>query len=337
MSAGEILVEVTRGIAVESRHAGSVAVSDAAGRLVFALGDVARPTFPRSAVKALQALPLVESGAAARFGFSDEELALACASHSGEPEHVATAAGALARLGLGAEALECGAHWPTSDAAARALAASGVGPTALHNNCSGKHAGFLCLACAMEVEPAGYIQPEHPVQREVTAALEGALGMSLAEAAVGVDGCGIPTYAAPLGAVAHAFARFATGEGFGPARAAAAKTLMRAAWSAPFQVAGTGRFDTEAMQALKDRAFVKMGAEGVHVAALPELGFGVALKIEDGATRGAEVAMAAVLARLLRPEGEQAAWLASRMRRRLINWEGVEVGELRPGPALSAA
>jgi len=335
MTASALLAEVTRGVAVESRHFGALAVSDSSGRLLLALGDVERPIFGRSAVKALQALPLVESGGAERFGFSDRELALACASHGGEPEHVETAAGALARLGLGAEALECGAHWPTNDAAARALAASGAGPSALHNNCSGKHAGFLCLACAMETDPAGYVGAEHPVQREVTAALEGALGLSLADAAVGIDGCGIPTYAAPLASIARAFARFGSGEGFGPERARAAQRLQQAGWSAPFEIAGTGRFDTEAMQVLNGRAFVKMGAEGVHTGALPELGLGVAIKIDDGATRGAEAAMAAVLARFLRPEGDAGAWLASRARRSLRNWAGTEVGEVRAAGELA--
>lgn len=335
MTSPSVLVEVTRGVSVESRHAGVVAVSDASGKLVLAIGDVERPTFPRSAVKALQALPLVESGAAERFGFNEAELALAVASHGGEPEHVATAAGALARLGLDAGALECGAHWPMYDPAARALAASGAGPTALHNNCSGKHAGFLCLACAMEVEPAGYIGPDHPVQREVTAAIEGMMEVRLSEAPVGVDGCGIPTYAAPLGAVARAFARFGSGEGLGSERAKAAKTLQHAAWSAPFEVGGTGRFDTEVMQMLSGRAFVKMGAEGVHTAALPELGLGVAIKIEDGAGRASEVAMAAVLARLLPLSGEDAAWLDGRSRRTIKNWEGVEVGEIRAAGVLA--
>ncbi|HEY0291824.1 MAG TPA: asparaginase [Hansschlegelia sp.] len=336
MTASAVLVEVTRGFSVESRHLGAVAVSDAAGGLLLSIGDVERPVFPRSAVKAIQALPLVESGAAARFGLTDQELALACASHGGEPEHVATAAGVIARLGLGADALECGAHWPLNEAAARALAASGAGPSALHNNCSGKHAGFLCLACAMETDPAGYIAPEHPVQREVKAALEGMTGVRIDEAAAGVDGCGIPTYAAPLKSLATAFARFGTGEGLGDVRAAAARTLMAAAWSAPFHVGGSGRFDTEAMQLGASRIFVKFGAEGVHLAALPELGLGVAIKIDDGAGRAAEAAMAAVLRRLLPADGDLAAWLHLRSAQPLTNWAGVEVGVVRAAESLSS-
>ena len=320
MPSSPVLVEVSRGLSVESRHRGAVAVSDASGSLLLSLGDVERPTFARSSVKALQALPLVESGAADRFGFGDAELALACASHAGEPEHVAAAAGALARLGLDETALECGAHWPLNDAAARALAASGAGPSALHNNCSGKHAGFLCVACAMEVPTAGYVEAAHPVQREAAAAIEAVTGETLAAAPVGVDGCGIPTYALPRKAIARE----------------AARRLMRAVWSAPLQVAGTGRFDTEAMQALGERVFVKIGAEGVHAAALPELGLGVAIKIDDGGGRASEAAMAAVLERLLRPDGAAAEWLAGRARKTLRNVAGREVGEIRAAEALLA-
>ena len=163
-----VLVEVMRGALVESRHRGAAAVVDADGSMVLAVGDVAAPVFPRSAIKALQALPLVEEGAADRYNFGDEELALACASHSGEPAHVAGVERMLARAGLDLSALRCGTHWPMSQAAAYALARSGM-PSALHNNCSGKHAGFLCLACAMNAATGDYFRPEHPVQRQVRA------------------------------------------------------------------------------------------------------------------------------------------------------------------------
>lgn len=334
MTTSAPLAEVTRGLGVESRHVGSVAVVDADGRVVFALGDAERPVYARSCVKALQALPLVESGAADRFGFGDAELALACGSHGGEPEHVETAAGALARLGLNAHALECGAHWPLNERAARALAASGEGPTALHNNCSGKHAGFLCLACAIGAPTRGYVEPDHPVQREAASAIADVTGIDLSAAPIGRDGCGVPTYAMPLAAIARGFARFGTGRGVGEARAAAARRLMAAAWSAPNLVAGSGKFDTETMRLMPQDVFVKMGAEGVHAAVLPRLGLGVALKVDDGANRGAEVAMAALLIRLLKPEGEAAERLAIRARRPLFSMAGEEVGSVRAVEAL---
>ena len=156
-----VLVEVLRGALVESRHSGAVAVVDADGGRVLALGDVEQPVYPRSAVKALQALPLIESGAADRFGLGPEELALACASHSGEPAHVATATRMLALAGLDASALECGAHWPIHQPSAQALARAGGTAGAIHNNCSGKHAGFLCVACATDADPAHYVEAEH--------------------------------------------------------------------------------------------------------------------------------------------------------------------------------
>src|SRR5262245_15306154 len=167
-----VLVEALRGRLVERRHCGAIAVADADGRRVLARGDTGQPIYPRSAIKALQALPLVESGAAGRFGLAAEELALACASHSGEPAHVATAARMLGRAGLDASALKCGAHWPINQAAAQALARAGGVASALHNNCSGKHAGFLCTACALDADRASYVEPTHPVQREVKAVLE---------------------------------------------------------------------------------------------------------------------------------------------------------------------
>ncbi len=322
-----VVVEVLRGGRVESGHRGAGAVCDAVGKLVFAFGDVERAVFPRSAVKPMQALPLVESGAAD--GFSDEELALACASHSGEPAHAATAAAMLARVGLNESALACGAHWPLGAEATRALARAGREPGSLHNNCSGKHAGFLCLACAQGLPVEGYETPAHGVQKLVKAAMEDVCGERLGEPAV--DGCSIPAYALPLTSLARGFARLGAGEGLAPARAAAARRLLGAMTAQPFQVAGSGRFDTQAMTLLRGRAVTKTGAEGVYCAALPELGLGVALKIDDGATRAAEVAVAALMQRFLDPpEGfERLA------RPRLVNWRGVHVGDLRPAGPLA--
>ena len=173
-----VLVEATRGNEVESRHRGAVSVVDAEGASVLAIGDVECRVFPRSAVKALQALPLVEGGFAEKLRLSDAEIALACASHSGQAEHVATAASVLRKAGQPPGCLECGSHWPLNEEAARSLAASGQQPSALHNNCSGKHAGFVCLACGLGVDPQGYVRPEHPVQQAVRAALEDLTGAS---------------------------------------------------------------------------------------------------------------------------------------------------------------
>src|SRR5947209_12384013 len=216
-----VLVEVLRGGLTESRHRGAVAVVDADGATVLALGDVARPVYPRSAVKPLQALPLIESGAADRFGFGDEEIALACASHGGEPAHVEVASRMLARAGRDAASLECGAHWPSYQPATQALARSGGAPSALHNNCSGKHVGFLCVACAAGADHRGYVSADHFVQREVRAALESLTGIGLTADVCGIDGCSIPTWGLPLERLAVAFARFGSGRHMGQKRASA--------------------------------------------------------------------------------------------------------------------
>jgi L-asparaginase II len=329
-----IVVEVLRGGRVESFHRGAGAVVDADGRIALQFGDVERPVYPRSAIKALQALPLIESGAADKLGLSEEALALASASHSGEKAHVALAAEMLAKAGADVSMLACGVHWPLNAAAGQALARAGWTPTALHNNCSGKHAGFLCLACAREVDPAGYETPDHFVQREVKAAIEGVVGEKLDDGMRGTDGCSIPTYAIPSRALALGFARFATGQGLQPARAAAARRIRAAVAKHPFFVAGTGRFDTEAMSLLGERAFTKTGAEGVFCAALPEQGLGIAVKADDGAGRAAEVMIAAVIARLLPMSEAESAKFAAFTAPKLTNWRGIEVGGLRAAGVL---
>jgi L-asparaginase II len=328
-----ILVEVLRGSLVESRHRGAVAVADADGGTVLALGDVATPIFPRSAIKALQALPLIESGAADRFGFGDEELALACASHSGEPGHVAVVTGMLAKAGLDAGALRCGAHWPIAQPALVELARSGE-PSALHNNCSGKHAGFLCVACAQGIDHADYWRPQHPVQREVRAVLEQMTGAMLSDDRRAVDGCSVPTWAIPLQNLAQGFAKFGTGRGLAPERASAAARLRAACARKPWHVAGTGRFCTEIMELFGTRVFIKTGAEGVYCGALPEQGLGIAVKCDDGAGRAAQAVMAALIARFLPLNDVGRAALERFVHPTLRNWNGFEIGALRVTEAI---
>ena len=339
MNTNPILAEALRGGSVESMHRGAFAVVDADGALHGAAGDVDRPIFPRSAVKLLQALPLVESGAADRWQLSDEELALACASHGGEPRHTQAAAAMLAKAGVDAAALECGAHWPYRDVTQREMAARGETPTALHNNCSGKHAGFVCLGCLMAEQSGardrraflrGYVTPDHPVMREVTAALQSTTGWDLARSPVGTDGCSIPTHSIPLRHLALAFARAGTGIGLRDGQARASKRLRAAVAKAPFMVAGSGRFDTRVMERLGERVFCKVGAEGVYCAALPEAGLGVAIKIDDGNNaRAAEVVMAALIERLVRLDDAERSFVHGLADLPLSNWNGLEVGRLR--------
>ena len=332
-----ILVEVLRGAWVESVHRGAIAVCDADGAIVFWLGEIDAPVFPRSAVKAFQALPLIESGAADRYGLTAEEIALACASHSGEPAHAEMARAMLAKCGRDVNALECGTHWPESLAAGRALAAAGKKPSALHNNCSGKHAGFVCLACAANVDPKGYVGPEHFVQREVASALAQMTGAPIDERHRATDGCAIPTYAIPLKALALGFARFGAGLGMSAARAAACARIRAAAAAHPWYVAGSHRFDTIVMQALGARAFVKTGAEGVYCAAFPHQGLGVAIKCRDGAGRAAEAIIGAMIARFVAMSDAERAALQPQFAPVLRNWNGVDVGAVRAVAGLTKA
>ena len=234
--------------------------------------------------------------------------------------------GMLAKAGRDAGALECGAHWPLGEKAARALARSGESPSALHNNCSGKHAGFVCLACAEGTDPKGYVSPDHPVQRAVTEALADVTGAKLGAENRAIDGCSIPAYAIPLRALAFGFARFGTGQGSAQSargrRRACARRLRRILrwWR------GTGRFDTEVMTLLGARAFTKTGAEGAFCAALPELGLGLAVKADDGAGRAAQVMIAALLRRF----GGFGEPLDRFVAPEFVNWNGIAVGALRP-------
>lgn len=326
-----VLVEVTRGTVVESRHRGSVAIVDGDGRLVFGLGDIEMPSFPRSAVKPFQALPFVESGAADRFGFGDAELALSMASHNAEARHVDTVRAMLGAAGLDEGCLACGSHWPGRHADQGALHRIGATPGRVHNNCSGKHSGFLCTCVVTGADPRGYEKADHPVMREVIAASASMTNTAHATDLSGVDGCSIPTFAIAPRPLAHGFARFVTGVGLTATRARAAERLRLAAAAEPFMIAGTGRFCTRTMTALGDRVLVKTGAEGVFIGAIKELGLGIALKIDDGAARASEVVMARLLIDLLKltPDDPGYAEMQDLANPKVKSWAGEEVGEIR--------
>lgn len=321
-----ILIEVTRGAHVESVHRGAYCVIDADGGIVCAAGDLERPVFPRSAVKPLQALPFVESGAFDALGGDPADLALACGSHSGEPAHVQRARAMLERVGAQEDDLVCAAHWPFHESSMHALVRGGAPPTRCHNNCSGKHAAFLATARQMSTDWSSYHAQGHPIQREVTSTLAALFDFPV-ESVSGVDGCGIPAHAAPLRALAAAFARFGAGAMASPSRNAAALRIRNAVAASPHMIAGTDRFDTRVLTALGEIAFVKAGAEGVHCAAIPDAGLGIALKIDDGGARAAEALMAALLAKHL-PEAAHEA-LEPMIQPSVKNWEGAPVGLIR--------
>ena len=321
-------VLVLRGARVESWHRVSYAVADGAGRVRHAAGAYERRIFPRSAVKPLQALALVESGAGHRFGVSAAELALACASHSGEACHIAALTGWLARLGLDQNALACGAHAPLHAPSAERLLVAGQTPTPMHNNCSGKHAGMLTLARHLAAPLAGYHRPDHPVQREVATTLAEMAGLD-ALPAPATDGCGVPTFPMSLAQLAGALARLGDPQGLGTRRRAACEQIRAAIRAHPGLVAGTGRACTAIMTAAPE-LIVKTGAEGVYAAALPRSGIGLALKVEDGAGRAAPVALLALLEALGALPGAARAALAAIARPAIRNHAGEPVGRIEP-------
>ena len=331
-----VLVEVTRGALVESRHRGAAVVVDAAGTIVRGWGDTGQPVYPRSANKPLQAVALVESGAAARWGAIDAEIALACASHFGEPHHTAAVAQLLARLGLGADDLECGTHAPYHAATAEALLRAGQPPSALHNNCSGKHCGFLATAVHLGEPTRGYVAYDHPVQRRVSRTLAELYGLDVERLPWGIDGCGIPTLAVPLEALARGMARLADPGGLGADRSAAAQRIVRAISAHPLMIGGTDSFASRVTAALGGAVIAKSGAEGVYGALVPARGWGIAIKIDDGAPRAAELALAAVLEQLGVLDASARAALHGVLALELHNRAGRVIGALRPGPVFGA-
>lgn len=329
MSANPVLVEVSRGGVVESYHRGAFAVVDHRASVVSAGGDIERACFARSAIKPLQAIAFVESGAPERFALGAQQLALSCASHNAEPRHVDMVRQWLTTLGLNEQDLECGGHLPYHEDSRHQVVRDGVEVDAAFNNCSGKHCGMLSTARALGHSTAGYINPDHPVQTGVRQVLSEMTDCDLSNAPIAVDGCGIPVTGISLQATAYAMARFANPSGLGDVRADSIRRIHKAVTDAPFLVAGSDRFCTDIMRTGGAEVLVKTGAEGFFCAAVPALGIGIALKIDDGATRASEVAMASLLAKLLTPHNAPLALkIASHAKSIVSNVAGRAVGEV---------
>jgi L-asparaginase II len=324
-----VLIEVTRGQLVESWHRGSVAVAAPSGALALALGDVASPVYPRSAIKALQAVPLIESGAADHFGFGPAEIALACGSHAGTERHATLAASMLHRAGLTPSALHCGAHAPLGPSAANALIAASQAPTQLHNNCSGKHAGMLALAQAEGWPAAGYERLEHPLQQLMLRTVAECCGVAPGSLQLGVDGCSVPVFGLELAAMASGYARLAAAmAGGGDARALALQRIGRAMVAEPVVVEGTGRLATDLMLAAHGRILAKSGAEGLLLVAEPATARGIAIKCEDGAMRAMGPAAIELLVALGVLRADEAESLAAHRRPVVADAAGHPVGWL---------
>jgi L-asparaginase II len=321
----DVLVEVWRGPFLECKHRGDAVVVNTKGEVMESWGDPSIEILPRSSSKMLQALPLVESGAADRFGLGSEQLALACASHNGNPMHTEGVQKWLSGLELGESDLRCGSHWPTGRETANALVKAGEKPCQFHNNCSGKHSGFLTLNKHLGGD-AEYVDINHPVQKAALDAFEEATGEK--SSGYGVDGCSAPNFSTSLKGLATAMAQMAT-------RSDGSRRLIEAMAQHPLLVAGEGRACSELMAAIGGRVVLKTGAEGVFVAILPEQGLGIALKIEDGATRASECAIAALLVRLGVADAAH-PMVQKRMNPVLKNAAKLVVGDIRPARGLIA-
>ena len=323
------LAELWRGPVVESVHFGAAAVANAAGEVIYGWGDTGLVTYPRSSLKPIQAIALVETGAADAWRLAPEDLALACASHRGEPVHVGRVEAWLGRLGLGESALACGPDYPASQNAAEALIRAGGAPARIFHNCSGKHCGFLSVARHMGWPVEGYNDPSHPAQRFYLAVLSDLLRTDARGLPLGVDGCTLPAPALSLADMARAMARYAAADTRAPGRAAAIRRLQAAMRAHPALVSGTGEANVRIAEATGGRIVMKGGAEGYVVVFIPEQGIGAALKIADGNSRARVVALLAILRELkLLGEGEAAA-LAGLAEVPVRDSTGKDIGSIR--------
>ena len=321
------MAEIWRGDFLESVHMGHAVICDAAGNIVQAWGDPDQVILPRSSSKMIQALPLIESGAAAAVGLPTDLLALSCASHNSAAIHTDRVLAWLETLGMSESDLRCGSHAPKDTDALHALIRADDKPCQIHNNCSGKHSGFLTLNKHLG-GGSEYNAPDHPVQMAVLEAFEDVTGET--SPGFGVDGCSAPNFATTMHGFARAMAFFAAASEDGASvRERAAATLVQAMAAFPELVAGEGRACTELMRAMDGRVALKTGAEGVFAAIIPELKLGVAVKIADGTSRAAECAIAAILVKLGVLEPNHPATL-KRMNVAITNCNDITTGYIRP-------
>ncbi len=322
-----------RGDEIESFHAVVAAVVDAGGRILARQGDPARRAWLRSSAKPIQLLPLVEEGLVERFGFAEEELAVMTASHDGESIHIEAVRSILAKAGLEESMLRCGAHEPGNAAAAEELRRRGERPAAIHNNCSGKHAGMLAACRALGWHLDSYLAPDHPLQLRIWRTLAELAGMAPEEIGRSVDGCGAVTFAMPVAAMARAWGALATADARREtSREKAVARIFDAMAAHPDHVGGTGRLDSDVLRHAGDRLIVKTGAEGVYCAALRgprgEGPRALALKVVDGARRAQGPALLALLEELGEIDVSRDPALESHARPTLTNCSGTPIGRI---------
>ena len=336
-----VLAEVTRGDRVESVHHGVVVVADVAGNVVAAAGDPERFAFFRSSAKPFQAVPMVESGAADAFGFTEAELAFCCSSHSAEPAQQAQVRAMLEKLGLGEDALRCGIAPPYDEDEAARVAAGLVPPSPVQCDCSGKHTGMLAACRHLGYPLDSYLDAAHPLQRAILGVVAEVLRVPAAEIALAPDGCSLPTFGAPLRAFAAAYAAFAAPDrapaGHGREHAPALDRLRAAMVAHPQNIAGQGELDSDLMEVTGGRVVAKLGAEGLLCLAIPGRGLGIALRVLDGSERARGVVALAALEQLGLIEPGEANALRERQSPAVDNFNGWHVGEVRPAFRLDAA
>ena len=324
------LAEVYRGGRLESSHSGHIAVVNSDGKLLYFAGDPYRLTYARSSVKPIQAIPVLETGAADKFSLTDVDLAVICSSHNGELQHTDRVLSILHKAKIGVEALQCGIHIPLAIDVYEKLIREGKEPTPLYNNCSGKHAGMLLTAKHMGEPLEDYYKPEHPVQQRILKVISVIAEYQIDKIGIGKDGCGAPVHAMPLERLAYSFARLADPKTLGNERAMVIKKITTAMTDYPELVGGTGRFCTDFMKVAKGRLFGKLGAESVYLIGDKKLGIGIAIKIEDGSYRALYPAALEILRQLNILTREQLEQLMPHYMPKLKNAREEEVGEIIP-------
>ena len=329
----ELLVEVTRNTTVESRHYGAAVVCDYKGNILESWGDINRLIFPRSALKPMLAIHLIESGASDQYKLNDAELSLACSSHQGEQIHQSQVSSWLTRLGLTENHLACGPALPEHTETAHQILTSGQTGCRIHHNCSGKHTGFLTTALHLNLPLNNYHLIDHPLQQLSLDILSDLADINLRQYPMGTDGCGLPAPTMPLLQLARATARFAKPVDLAEERIKAIYRLHKAITNEPLYVAGHGTVVSELNEATKGSVLAKTGAEGIVIAALPEKGLGIAVKIADGSERARSVALLAILDHLGALSDEEKHKLQDHISPTIVNSRGLNVGDIRPAPS----
>lgn len=321
-------VEVLRGSMVESQHQVMAVVVDERAVPALYWGNIDYLTFPRSAIKILQALPFVESGAYEAFGFEEKHLCLVCSSHRGEKNHILAVTEIMKKVGIREDQFVCGGHWPANEAMAHEMIRRGINPTAMINNCSGKHSGIIATCLHLKENPEGYEKYSHPAQVRLRKVLSEVMRFDHDKAHYGVDGCGILTYAVPLQNMAIGMQALINPKE-SETRKAAAQKILNAVRNEPFYLSGSDDFTSDFIQVTKGRCIIKNGAEGVFCGVIPEKGWAFAIKAEDGSARAAQAVTAFLLDKLGILKEDEKKPLQKYLEPKVKNWKGLEVGGIR--------